>query len=148
MAQTAVIKGIKIDFPSRTIIMNLKFAKEAVIPNTPENKYLQEVMSSFPTFNVITKSARTKKKARPDKGLSFKNMETYISTFQNSEELLMVFEVVKIRARTTASSKKFVTDWFVAQFPNYRDSANIDNSNTIAFPVAIPDTANYKSKEA
>ena len=35
MAQTAVIKGIKIDFPSRTIIMNLKFAKEAVIPNTP-----------------------------------------------------------------------------------------------------------------
>ena len=67
---------------------------------------------------------------------------------QNSEELLLIFDVVKLRARTTASSKKFVTDWFVAQFPNYRDSANIDNSNTIAFPVAIPNTADYKPKEA
>ena len=139
---------VKFDWDNNTIIFNLRFSKESKIPGTPEFKRKKELKAEYPEFTFITKSARTKKKARPDKGLSFKHMEEYIGTFQNSEELLLVFEVVKIRARTTASSKKFVTDWFVAQFPNYRDSANIDNSNTIAFPVAIPDTANYKSKEA
>ena len=139
---------IKFDWNNNTITFNLKFAKAATNPTSDEFGIVRELKEQYPNFRFVTKSARTKKKARPDKGLSFKNMETYISTFQNSEELLLVFEVVKIRARTTASSKKFVTDWFVAQFPNYRDSANIDNSNTIAFPVAIPDTANYKSKEA
>ena len=139
---------VKFDWDNNTIIFNLRFSKESKIPGTPEFDRRKALKEEYPEFTFITKSARTKKKARPDKGLSFKHMKEYIGTFQNSEELLLVFEVVKIRARTTASSKKFVTDWFVAQFPNYRDSANIDNSNTIAFPVAIPDTANYKSKEA
>ena len=55
-----------------------------------------------------------------------------------------IFETVKIRAKVTASSKKYVTDWFKAQFPNYNKP--IDVTNTIVFPISIPDTINYKPK--
>ena len=98
----------------------------------------------YPNFTVISTSARTKKKARPDKGLTFEKMALYISTFKNADELMEIFNTVKARAKVTASSKKYVTDWFKAQFPDYNKP--MDVTNTIAFPIAIPDTANYKPK--
>lgn len=143
-------KGCKYDFVNNTIVMNKKFAKEAAIWGTPESKTLKDMKDQFPEFSVITKSARIQKKARPDKGLTFAKMELYIRTFQNSEELLKTFELVKARGRITASSKKYVTDWFLAQFPNYKTACGfdyIDNSNLIVLPAPAPEVEKYKLKE-
>ena len=140
------MNGVKFDWTNNTITMNLKFTKEASIPGTPEHKFVKSLKEEYPDFTVISASAREKKSARPDKGLSFEKMEAYISTYQNSEELLKIFKIVKARARATASSKKYVTDWFKAQFPNYKSAIVTDPSKLIVMPIAIPDTANYKPK--
>ena len=138
------MNGVKFDWTNNTITMNLKFTKEATIPGTPEHKFVKKLRTEYPEFTVISTSARTKKSTRPDKGLSFANMEAYISTYKNAEELLEIFNTVKSRAKATASSKKYVTDWFKAQFPNYNKP--IDVTNTIAFPISVPDTDDYKPK--
>ena len=79
-------------------------------------------MEEYPDFTVISTSARTKKSTRPDKGLTFEKMALYIGTFKNADELMEIFETVKIRAKVTASSKKYVTDSVKAQFPNYNSA--------------------------
>ncbi len=137
-------KGYKFDFAHKTIIMTKTFYKEACKPGTDENTEMLALQEKHPDFKFISKSARIQKQTRPDKGLSFANMEAYISTYKNAEELLEIFNTVKARAKVTASSKKYVTDWFKAQFPDYNKP--MDVTNIIAFPVAIPDTANYKPK--
>ena len=137
--------GYKFDFANKTIVMTKTFYKEACKPGTDENAEMLALQEKHPDFKFISKSARTQKRARPDKGLTFDRMELYISTFKNADELLEIFETVKIRAKVTASSKKYVTDWFKAQFPNYNTSV-VDSKNLIVMPVAIPDTINYKSK--
>ena len=136
--------GYKFDFAHKTIIMTKTFYKEACKPGTDENAEMLALQKEHPDFKFISKSARIQKQTRPDKGLSFANMEAYISTYKNAEELLEIFNTVKARAKVTASSKKYVTDWFKAQFPDYNKP--MDVTNTIAFPIAIPDTANYKPK--
>ena len=140
------MNGVKFDWTNNTITMNLKFTKEASIPGTPEHKFVKSLREEYPDFTVISASAREKKSARPDKGLTFEKMALYISTFKNADELLEIFETVKIRAKVTASSKKYVTDWFKAQFPNYNTAIVTDPSKLIVMPIAIPDTANYKPK--
>lgn len=137
---------VKFDWDNNTIIFNLRFSKESKIPGTPEFKRKKELKAEYPEFTFITKSARTKKKARPDKGLTFKKMESYIKTYKNSEELLLIFDIVKIRGKNTPSSKKFVTDWFLAQFPNYKDATTVA-PNTIALPIPVPKETDYKLKE-
>ena len=136
--------GYKFDFAHKTIIMTKTFYKEACKPGTDENAEMLALQKEHPDFKFISKSARIQKQTRPDKGLSFEKMALYISTFKNADELMEVFETVKIRAKVTASSKKYVTDWFKAQFPDYNKP--MDVTNTIAFPISIPNTANYKPK--
>lgn len=140
------MNGVKFDWTNNTITMNLKFTKEASIPGTPEHKFVKSLKEEYPDFTVISASAREKKSTRPDKGLTFEKMALYISTFENADELMEIFETVKIRAKVTASSKKYVTDWFKAQFPNYNTAIVTDPSKLIVMPIAIPDTANYKPK--
>ena len=137
--------GYKFDFANKTIVMTKTFYKEACKPGTDENAEMLALQEKHPDFKFISKSARTQKHSRPDKGLTFDRMELYISTFKNADELLEIFETVKIRAKVTASSKKYVTDWFKAQFPNYNTSV-VDSKNLIVMPIAIPDTINYKPK--
>ena len=138
--------GYKFDWENETIIMNLTFSKECKKPGTPEFKKMLELKKDFPNFKFDTQKARVQKSARPDKGLTFEKMALYISTFKNADELMEIFETVKIRAKVTASSKKYVTDWFKAQFPNYNTAIVTDSSKLIVMPIAIPDTANYKPK--
>lgn len=138
--------GYKFDFAHKTIIMTKTFYKEACKPGTDENAEMLALQKEHPDFKFISKSARIQKQTRPDKGLSFANMEAYISTYKNAEELLEIFNTVKARAKVTASSKKYVTDWFKAQFPNYNSAIVTDTSKLIVMPIAIPDTANYKPK--
>lgn len=139
-------KGYKFDFENKTIVMTKTFHKEACKPDTPENKEMLKLMKKYPDFSIDWKSARTQKKARPDKDFSYEKMEEYIATFNNADELLEIFEKVKVRGRITASPRKYVSDWFKAQFPNYKSAIVTDTKNLIIMPIAIPDTANYKPK--
>ena len=103
-------------------------------------------MKKYPDFSIDWKSARTQKKARPDKDFSYEKMEEYIATFNNADELLEIFEKVKVRGRITASPRKYVSDWFKAQFPNYKECPTPGKVDQKVDVVDAPDTNDYKAK--
>lgn len=47
--------------------------------------------------------------------------EKYISVFANAADLLAQFEVVKTCSKQQPSPYKYVREWFVTQFPKYKE---------------------------
>ena len=68
--------------------------------------------------------------------------------FDNSEELLTMFSKVKKMSKPLASPYKYVSDWFEAQFPDFRDCPNLEAEDKEVEVMDAPDTDNYKLKLA
>ncbi len=111
----------KIDFVNNTLTMTKAFEDAASNPTSQEYKLLQQIRADFPSLTIIRKTRRAPKKARPTKNLTYANMEKYMSVFQNADELLAQFEVVKTCSLEQPSPYKFVRDWFETQFPKYKE---------------------------
>lgn len=128
----------KIDFVNNTLTMTKAFEEAASNPTSQEYKLLQQIRADFPGLTIIRKTRRAPKKARPTKNLTYANMEKYMSVFQNADELLAQFEVVKTCSLEQPSPYKFVRDWFEAQFPKYREQPDFSPkaSKVIAFPAS------------
>ncbi|MCF2663891.1 hypothetical protein JQM66_04870 [Oscillibacter valericigenes] len=141
-------KGYKIDFTSNTLVMNYKFHSASQEYGTPENKLVKEILSDFPTLIVVVKAGREVKTTNKNKRLTYENMEKHISAYENSAELLDVFETVKALSKTAASPYKYVTDWFVAQFPDYKKAPVFKDEKLTVPPVKVPDIREYKIKKA
>ena len=109
--------GYKIDYTSNTIIMNYKFAEAAGKYGTPEYHVLKNIHNDYPDMKEIVRSGRTKKTAQVNKRLTYKNMESYISSFANSEKMLSEFNDVKMRSKKAASPYAYVLAWFRNTFP-------------------------------
>ena len=112
--------GYKILFNENTVIMNHKFAAAAAKYGTKENKLMKNIREDFPGMAEVIVSGRECDKAKPNSRLTYANMEKHIRAYDNSAELLEVFETVKALSKPAASPYKFVADWFVEQFPKYR----------------------------
>ena len=113
------VRGYRIDFEHGTLVMNFKFA-EAVRTDfgSPEYKRYKAILADFPTLKPVAEAGRKITTTRPNKRLTYKNMEKHISGYPNSEELLAAFETVKISSKAVASPYKYVADWFRTQFPD------------------------------
>lgn len=140
------INGYKIDFITETLILNYKFAEAAEKYGSPEYKLLQSIKKDFPNITVVVKSGREQKTARYNKNLKYENMEKYIRCFDNSEILLKRFETVKKMSATLKSPYKYVCDWFVAQFPEYKEIPEFEDNLTVVKFVPYPDKNNYQEK--
>ena len=128
----------KIDFVNNTLTMTKAFEDAASNHTSQEYKLLQQIRADFPGLTIIRKTRRTPKKARPTKNLTYANMEKYMGVFQNADELLAQFEVVKTCSLEQPSPYKFVRDWFEAQFPTYRELPDFSPkaSKVIVFPAS------------
>ena len=142
----STLTGYKIDYANQTITLNYKFNKAAQIYHSAEYNLLQELEHDFPHFKVIVQSGRVQKETNKNKRLTYGNMETYISTYENSKELLAMFETVKMMSKPLASPYKYVRDWFEAQFPNYKKAPVFQNGKLSIVPVATPNVIEYKQK--
>lgn len=140
-------KGCKIDFTTNTLVMNYKFHSASQEYGTPENKLVKEILSDFPTLVVVVKAGREVKTANKNKRLTYANMEKHIKAYDNATELLDVFETVKALSQTVASPYKFVSDWFVEQFPNYDKAPTFKDGKLTVLPVKTPDIKEYKIKK-
>ena len=140
-------KGCKIDFTTNTLVMNYKFHSASQEYGTPENKLVKEILSDFPTLVVVVKAGREVKTANKNKRLTYANMEKHIKAYDNADELLDVFETVKALSQTVASPYKFVSDWFVEQFPNYDKTPTFKDGKLTVLPVKAPDIKEYKIKK-
>lgn len=142
------VKGYKIDFATQTLTMNYKFAEESMKFSTKEYNLLKKVKADFPNLKIVTKAGRKITTPRKTKRLSYNNMEKYIRTFENSEELLAMFNLAKDRSATAKSPYKFVCDWFLMQFPNYNSFGETTDINTKVIPISAQNIENYQKKAA
>lgn len=150
MAQTNMHKpgknGYKIVFATNTIVMNYKFAAAAAQYGTPEYRLMKKIRRDFPGMTEQVVSGREKKSTAPNTRLTYENMETHISAYENADELLEVFKTVKTLSKACASPYKYVADWFKAQFPNYKQSIVFENGTLKVAPVKAPSVIEYKQK--
>lgn len=138
--------GYKIVFATNTVVMNYKFAAAAAQYGTKENRIIRNIRHDFPGMAEVVVSGRERKSAATNTRLSYANMETHISAYENTAELLEVFKTVKALSKTCASPYKYVADWFKAQFPDYKKAIVFDNGTLTVAPVKAPEIIEYKQK--
>lgn len=142
------LKGYKIDFVKNTLTLNYKFANAAFNDyGSPEYRRMKDILADFPQLKVIVEAGRKITTTRETKRLTYKNMETYMEQFDNSDELLNMFFKVKKMSKPLASPYKYVCDWFEGQFPDFRDCPDL-NATAEVDVVDAPDTGNYELKQA
>lgn len=142
-------RGYKINFATNTLTLNYKFADAAFNDyGSPEYERMKAILADFPQLKVVVEAGRKITTTRETKRLTYKNMETYMEQFDNSEELLTMFSKVKKMSKPLASPYKYVSDWFEAQFPDFRDCPDLEAEDTEVNVVDAPDTENYKLKLA
>ena len=118
----------KIDFVNNTLTMSKAFEEALNNPASEEYKLFLQLRADFPGLTIIRKTRRAPKKARPTKNLTYKHMEQYMSVFQNADELLAQFKVVKECSQQQPSPYKFVLNWFKTQFPKYKELPDFGNN--------------------
>ncbi len=139
-------EGYKILFTENTVIMNKQFAAAAAKYGSKENKLIRDIRNDFPGMTEVIVSGRERDSAKTHTRLTYANMVKYMESFDNSEQLIAMFERVKVMSAPLASPYQYVCDWFEEQFPNYKDIPVFgeDKSNPdVKAPVGIE---NYKTK--
>ena len=141
------LKGYKIDFAANTLTMNYKFAAAAKQYGSAEYNLIKQIQADFPTINIITKAGRNITTPRPTKRMKYVNMEKYIRAYENADELLKMFETVKKMSAPLKSPYKYVHDWFVMQFPDYKETPKLMEAKLHIIPIAAPRRDNYEKKD-
>ena len=116
--------------------------------DSEEYKKYKEIMTDFPQFQLIVKSGRVQTKPRYNKRFTYVNMEKYICTFDNADELEQRFKLVQEKSKILASPYKYVCDWFKAQFPDYKEVPNTITKRERTIVLAAPDVDKYVKKAA
>ena len=129
--ENTAIKGYKINFTNNTITVNYTFKKASEEYGTPEYRLLKDILADFPTMTIIVKSGREKKSPSKFKNLTYKKMREYISVLDNAEEMNAVMDTIEIQSKGQSSPYKFVRDWFMEQFPNYRNIPKLRNRKLV-----------------
>ena len=141
--------GYKIDYSTNTLIMNYKFRNAAEVYNSTEYAIVQGIKRDYPNIKVSIKSGREQKKPRKNKRFTYKNMEKHIKCYDNSDALLEMFNTVKKMSAPMKSPYKYVCDWFVSQFPDYKEipEFEVDSKPTLNI-VPPPEEKNYQKSDA
>lgn len=140
------VTGYKLDFATGTLTINYKFAKALNDYGSPEYLRYKAILADFPDLKVIRKAGRTVTSTRPNKRLTYENMESHIKAYENADSLMDTFETVKTLSAPLASPYKYVSDWFKAQFPDYMNVPVFRDDKLTVLPVPAPDTKEYKQK--
>lgn len=140
--------GYKVLFATNTVVMSYKFSAAAAEYGTKEYKIMKGIRRDFPGMAEIVVSGREKKTPHPNTRLTYENMEIHINAYENANDLLEVFETVKALSKVCASPYKYVHDWFVAQFPNYKSTPIFQDNKLTVIPVPAPPVKEYQKKIA
>lgn len=115
------MKGIKVDYIGKKIVLTKAFVKAMDDFRSAEYKTYCELTTQFPQFEVLGRTHKSPNKPNKNKHLTYENMERYIKASDNSAECLVAFQKVKEASASQISRYKFVREWFVQQYPEYKD---------------------------
>ena len=134
----ADIRGYKIDFSTNTVKVNHKFAKAYSTFGTPEFWLVETIRAKFPNMRFVEVSGRQNKTCHHDKNLTYKNMETYITSKPNADELMAAYWIARTEAIVSKSRHAHVREWFVKQFPDFRKVSIFVEQTTTTTVVDFP----------
>ena len=97
------------------------FEKKACIFGTEEFKLWREYKKEFPEAKMVTKTIKKNEDQKRRRNKTFENMEAYIATQPNAEDLKKEFETIKQRSQIQKSPYQYVLDWFEKKFEGYND---------------------------
>ena len=108
------------------------FYKNAKFYGTSEYKLWQELLNEHPNAELVVKKRQKTEKmlAASHKNMTYTNMLTYIKTLENSEKYIEEFNKEKERSKIQNSPYKYMHDWFIKTFPNYKPKEETDNEKT------------------
>ena len=138
----------KIDFVNNTLTTSKAFEDAANEYGSEEYTLLQQLRADFPGIQIIRKTRRPSKTARPNKNLTYANMEKYMSVFKNAAELLAQFEIVKTCSQKESNPYQYVKEWFVTQFPNYKELPDFGTNAPKVIDLAVYQQKMEMKKEA
>ena len=95
------------------------FAKQARIFGTPEYKLWKEYRKDFPEAQMVTKTIKKNASKRTYKNLTYANMERFLKSQDNADQLLKEFKVKKEAAAIQQNPYRAVLAWFLQTFPDY-----------------------------
>ena len=95
------------------------FAKQARIFGTPEYKLWKEYRKDFPEAQMVTKTIKKNASKRTYKNLTYVNMERFLKSQNNADQLLKEFKVKKEAAAIQQNPYRAVLAWFLQTFPDY-----------------------------
>lgn len=145
------VRGYRIDFTTNTLYLDYRFTAAAMRDFlSPEAKRLRDIQAAFPQITVITKAGREITTPRPTKRLRYDKMAEYIEA--TAPERLEEFELVKEQSKPQKSPYKYVREWFVGTFPDYRTATVFkedpqEGQKEKREPAPLPDVSNYPIKQ-
>ena len=97
------------------------FEKKACIYGTDEFKLWREYKKEFPKAKMQTKSIKKNPNQKNRRNMTYPNMEAFIKTQPNRDELLNEYKTIKERSKIQTSPYQYVLTWFEGKFDGYND---------------------------
>ena len=115
------MKGLKINFENRTIVMTRKFANAASDPFTEEFRKLQEVRNAYPGFDVKRHTIKKNPNKECYRGLTYDYMRAYIRSHEskaNVESALAELEDMIYISKCHSNGFRYPTikKWFLEKY--------------------------------
>lgn len=128
------MKKYKFDVIGKTLTLTADFVEEMNNPQSDEFALYQQFIKEIPGLKVVRKTHATPKSYKTKsgetflhnqfKGLTYENMERFLSAIPNSEEYQAEYEYAKELAEDLRMKPYVLArDWFLTQFPKYRKNA-------------------------
>lgn len=97
------------------------FMKKANIFGTDEFMRWREYKKIYPHAKMITKNIKKNPDKKTTRNMTYENMEEFLRTLSNGDELCKELEIIKKRSRVQKSPYHYVLDWFSEKVEGYDD---------------------------
>ena len=129
-----------------TAMVTKAFEKKSCIFGTEEFKLWREYKKEFPDAKMTTKSIKKNPDRKTNRNLTYKNMEKFLCTLPDAENLVKQFKVIKTRSCTQNYPYRFVLDWFEEKVSGYESYGSFveeaEKERRAAEVMQLPKAAN------
>ena len=117
---------LKIDFDTKTIIMDRTFAKKVEDTRSDEYLHLQTVRKDYPDYRVIARQIKRNPDKKTYSGLTYEYMENYIlghGSDAEVQEALSEYRELRQIAKCHGKGKGYpvIKQWFLERYPKIED---------------------------
>lgn len=126
--------------------VTLAFQKKANIFGTDEFKLWREYLKIYPKAKMTTKSIKKNPNRKSNRNLTYLNMEKFLCTLPDAENLVKQFKVIKTRSCTQNYPYRFVLEWFEEKVSGYESYGSFveeaEKERRAAEVMQLPKAAN------